>query len=112
MSTLRLTTCIASALLIGCSYFVVGDGMFVVNGTLLPTAQPCEVLLLSEKDEEIPFTRRKVQGQFEVDFVVAPRSRLYQVALLCAGATKKVATVRYGTEVKPGQRVSLGEIAL
>jgi hypothetical protein len=112
MSSFRLTTSIAITLLSGCQYFVVGDGMFVVNGTLLPTARPCEVLLLSEKDEEIPFTRRKVQGQFEADFVVAPSARLYRVALLCGGPMKKVATVRYGTEVKPGQRVSLGEIAL
>jgi hypothetical protein len=86
--------------------------MFVVNGALPPTTQSCEVFLLSEKDEEVPFTRRKVQGQFEADFVVAPSARVYQVTLLCGGPMKKVATVRYGTEVKPGQRMSLGEIAL
>jgi len=112
MSIARSITWLGIALLYGCSYFVVGDGMFAVNGTLVPTSGPCEVLLLSEQNEEIPFTRRKVQGQFRADFVVDPRSRVYRVAVQCDKAMKTLTTVRYGTDVKPGQEVALGAIAL
>src|SRR5688572_5975668 len=111
MSSVRLTW-LAVGLLGGCSYFLVGDGMFAVNGTLSASARPCEVLLLSEQNEEIPFSRRKVQGQFRADFTVAPAARVYRVAVQCDNTMKTLTTVRYGTEVKPGQEVALGAIAL
>jgi hypothetical protein len=89
-----------------------GDGMFAVSGTLSASSRSCEVLLLSEQNEEVPFTRRKVQGQFRADFTVSPVARMYQVAVQCDSAMKTITTVKYGTEVKPGQEVALGAIAL
>jgi hypothetical protein len=99
----------AVGFLAGC---IVGDGVFGVTGILSPTARSCEMLLLSEKGTEVPFTRKRVQGSFRLDFVVNPYARVYDVALDCDGRIQKVRTVRYGTEVEPGQWVSLGEIAL
>jgi hypothetical protein len=111
MSSVR-PALIAVGLLGGCSYFTVGDGMFAVNGTLPASPRSCEVLLLSDRNEEVPFTRRKVQGQFRADFTVAPTARVYRVAIECDSTMRTITTVRYGTEVKPGQEVALGAIAL
>ena len=89
-----------------------GDGAFSVVGTLPASAGSCELLLLSDGGTEVPYTRRRVRGQFHEDFSVAPSAKVYQVGVLCGGTMSKIATIRYGTEVRAGQRVPLGEIAL
>ena len=108
---MRLATATVVFGLAGCVAFP-GDGAFSVHGSLPPSAGGCELLLLSDNGTEVPHTRRHVRGRFQEDFTVAPTARVYQVGVLCGGRMSKVATVRYGTEVRAGQRVSLGEIAL
>lgn len=108
---MRLATAAVLVALTGCVAFP-GDGAFSVVGSLPATAGACQLLLLSDGDTEVPYSRRRVRGRFEADFTVAPTARVYQVGVLCGGRISKVATVRYGTEVGAGQRISLGEIAL
>lgn len=96
----------------GCTYLTVGDGAFGITGSLPPKAQSCELALFTEDGAELQFRRRKIRGEFREDFVVAPYARAYRATVFCDGTARKSMTVRYGTDVKSGQYVSLGEIAL
>jgi hypothetical protein len=108
---MRIAAAIATIALAGCIAFP-RDGAFSVVGSLPANAGRCELLLMSDGGTEVPYTRRRIQGQFQEGFSVAPSAKVYQVGVLCGGTMSKVATIRYGTEVRAGQRVSLGEIAL
>jgi hypothetical protein len=112
---LALRTTLQIAILVtltGCTHLLsFGDGAFSVNGSLLPTAQNCEVALFTEDGTELSFTRRKIHGEFKADFTVASLAGTYRALVFCEGITRKSMTIRYGSEVKPGQRVSFGEIA-
>jgi hypothetical protein len=95
----------------GCVFLTFGDGAFRISGSITPAAQSCEVALFTESGTEMQFTRRKVRGEFHDDFTVAPSSSTYIVSVFCDGILRKSMTVRYGSETKAGQLVSLGEIA-
>jgi len=111
MVTIRFSVPLVLLALGGCDWLVVGDGAFGITGTLPASVEKCEVALLSERGAEVPFSRRQARRELREDFTIAPHAAVYQVAVLCGGTVRKIATIRYGTEVKPGQRVPLGEIA-
>jgi hypothetical protein len=106
-----LAAAIGALALVGCVGLPPADGMFSVSGSLPASLGPCDLLLFSEEGVEIPFSRRKVRGKFRENFAVAPQARMYQVGVQCGSAISKVATIRYGTLVAPGDAVVLGEIA-
>ena len=96
----------------GCAHLMPGDGGFRVAWSLPASVGTCDLMLLREPGQEMPLDRRKVSGRFESSFVVAPYPADYRIGLRCAGTNRVVATVRYGREIKPGQVVDVGEIAL
>jgi hypothetical protein len=101
---MRIATAALVIALAGCIAFP-RDGAFGVAGTLPEAAGRCELLLLSDGSTEVPYTRRRIQGQFQEHFTVAPSAKVYHVGVLCEGTMTKVATIRYGTEVsvnRPG----------
>ena len=103
---------VMSVALVSCAHLMPGDGAFGVTGTLSSSAGECELLLRDERGVEIPVSRRKIQGPFRIDYTVAPYAKEYQVAVACSNRSRNVATIKYGTDVKPGQWVSLGDIAI
>jgi hypothetical protein len=96
----------------GCAYLMPGDGGFRIAGSLLDAVGTCDLMLLRESGQDTPLEQRKVSGRFESSFVVAPYPADYRIGLHCAGINRVVTTVRYGREIRPGQLVELGEIAL
>jgi hypothetical protein len=103
-----------TSLLGGCGCLVIaGDGAFRVTGEVLGNAENCEIDLLSDTGAPLPYMRKAiVKPTFSETFVVSPCTSTYQVVVSCHGVLKKAATIRYGSDVKPGEEVSLGKIAL
>lgn len=106
-----LAAAIGALALGGCMGLPPAESMFSVSGSLPASFEACDLMLYSEEGIEIPFSRRKVRGEFREDFAVVPEARMYQVGVQCGGAISRVATIRYGTLVAPGDAIVLGEIA-
>lgn len=91
---------------------VAADGGFSVVGRLVPEAGVCDLLLARASGTEPPLSTSRVSGDFREGFVVSPYAGDYRVSVVCGGVVRKSAVVRYGAEVKPGESVHLGTIAL
>jgi hypothetical protein len=96
----------------GCVYFMPADGGFQVAGTISPPTASCSVVLAREATPDTKIEATKVAGTFKESFVVAPYPVDYRVSVVCNDKVHRAATVRYGREVKPGQTVQLGTVAL
>ena len=68
--------------------------MFTVNGTVPPNAESCDIYLRTEAGEEVPFTRRRVSGNFQADFPATLCTATYQVIVTCDGIERRLATAR------------------
>jgi hypothetical protein len=90
----------------------VGDGMFVVAGTLAPEATDCELQLHFASDSSKPIRTRRIGTSFREDFTVSPYGDDYRASVVCGGRVLKSTTVRYGRDIQPGETVSLGHVAL
>jgi hypothetical protein len=103
-----LAVCLAA-----CSGLAVGDGMFFVTGEFPGAPVNCLIYLQSESGVIVRHSQRQIAEQkFSEDFVVSPRPEAYEVVISCNQDIRKRLIVRYGTAVKPGKGVHLGEIAL
>jgi len=97
----------------GCASLMPSDGTFRVAGSLPKAAGVCDLLLMpADGKGSTPLDTAKIEGKFEKTFVVPPSAANYRVAVVCASIVRKVITVRYGIDVKPGQVAYLGDIAL
>ena len=95
----------------GCIIPIAADGYFAVVGAV-PASTACELVLSRASEPANTLQSQRVSGAFRGGFVVTPYSVDYRLAVVCHGVERSVTTVRYGAEVKPGQTVELGIIAL
>lgn len=112
MDNSRVGAPILALAISGCIVPIAADGGFTVVGTLVPEAGICDLVLARASGTEPPLSMSRVSGAFREGFVVSPYAGDYRVSVVCGGVVRKSATVRHGAEVKPGESVHLGTIAL
>lgn len=102
----------ASVILSGRFFPVAGDGAFSVKGQV-PTdnGMDCEVRLADAGVRRI-LEKRKIKSAFSVTFVVASSAATYVVQEVCNGVVRQAVQVEYGSDVGPGDSVTLSNITM
>jgi hypothetical protein len=80
----------------GCCGIPIGDEVFTVSGSVPPHVDSCDIFLRTQAGEEVPFTRRKVSGQFREQFPVTSCSATYQIVTVCEGMERNIVLVNDG----------------
>ena len=80
----------------GCCGIPIGDEVFTVSASVPPNVDSCDIYLRTQAGDEVPFTRRKVSGQFRENFPVTLCSANYQIVTVCEGMERKLVLVHSG----------------